>query len=146
QVFLDNLTVVNATGQATVIQDFENRVITDWTARNQQPGTGLFGIPTSAQAANGISSFRLDYTVYSRGATLIIPVVQVNVLPVGEIPIVVSSAFAKYYGDRSDARRSLRVDDRGKFSLPFPQGEVELSYRVVGITDDWFSSGRRDLF
>lgn len=145
QLFLDNLTAVNASGEATIIQDFESPVLTEWTAKSQQSGTGLFGIPTSAQAATGLYSFRVDYTVVRRGGQFVYPFIAVNVQPTGEIPVVVSPAFAKYYGERGDARRPLQIDDRGSFSFPLPEGEVDLSYRVVGITADWYSANQRDL-
>ncbi|MBN8637196.1 MAG: FtsX-like permease family protein [Anaerolineae bacterium] len=133
-VYIDTVTVTDAAGTATVLEDFERLAVPEWTATNQGR-QGFFVTATSAQAAGGDYSLRVDYVLAQRGAQVFEPLLEVQRAPGGDpaLPIIVSQAYADHVGRRSERRRALEVGATGTATLRLAQGEMEFRYQVVGV-------------
>ncbi len=143
-IYIDDLDLIDAAGSATTLEDFEQVAAPEWTAANQT--TALFSTITSAHAASGSRSLRIDYSIAQRGDIFSDAVLIVNRAAgaFNPIPVVISQAFAAnpvLVGERS---HRLSVGDEGTLRLKLPQLSLDLRFRVVGIVSDIPSTKPRD--
>ena len=133
-IYLDDLTVADAAGTVLSTEGYERLTLPEWTAANQARG-GFFTTATSAQAANGRYSLRVDYVIAQQGAHIAEPVLFVQRTPgTGyTIPIIASREFAEYFGRRTERRRPLEIGSSAEGTLQLVQGELDYRFEVVGI-------------
>ncbi|MFN8528820.1 MAG: ABC transporter permease [Anaerolineae bacterium] len=140
--FLDALTAMDANGQSTLVESWENQPNAAWTQPNQRLN-GAFVTVVQAFAAEGRYSLRVEYTFTPLGARLIEPVVIVNQVNDTAliVPLVVSPRFAEVNGRRAGLRRAFRVGDTGTLPLELAQTRgtvtIDMPFRIVGITDNF---------
>ncbi len=147
-IYLDDVRAVSADGSETVVADFEDGIPEGWT-----PAGAQFQLPTdltvalsTAWAASGAAGLQIDYRIRRVGGAMLEPRLAVRPAQPQTIPVVVSEAFADYYGRRTNRRQPLNVGDEGQINLTLPVGEVVLRYRVVGVIRDFPTMTPRDRF
>ncbi|MGJ3239905.1 MAG: FtsX-like permease family protein [Anaerolineae bacterium] len=153
-VYLDHLRAVMTSGEVQVINSFEPDTYDQWqwnlSSRRQQVLNTTAFSNTTEPVAEGSHSLRVLYLIEEQGQPPSVRPAQMiyshMILP--PIPVVVSESFANAEGLASRFRRALVIGDTLTASLTLPastsSAQIDLSYRVVGIVDDYPSFVERE--
>ncbi|MBN1966832.1 MAG: FtsX-like permease family protein [Anaerolineae bacterium] len=147
-VYFDDWMAVNATGDETLLAGFEADDLDGWGISSTE-----FHLPTDLevmgsgdQAMAGETSLRIDYRIRQGRGGLQQPLLTVAEAAPALVPVVLSEAFADYYGRRNNYRQPLEVGDEGVLDIDLPLGTVQVRYRVVGLANDFPALESRDRF
>jgi len=145
-IYLDDLTTLDAAGKTTEIDDFERVAATEWTIANQIPNSGMFSAITSAHAANGTYSLRVDYALTQTGAVFNDPVLIANRVAGASnpIPVIVSQAFAAHPPLTDQHGHIMKIGDEGTIQLKLPPNGLDLRFRIVGIVTSFPTTNPQD--
>ncbi len=146
-IYLDDLAAVGPDGTVTVLDGFEAGSQGVWVqAGHFQFQQDVMLAAAASVAASGEGSLQVEYRIRRMGGGSLEPVLAVNEVSAQTVPLVVSRAFAAYYGGRSSLRRDFVIGDEDLLDVDLTTNSVQFRYRVVGIIDEFPTVGARDLF
>ncbi|MEO8394896.1 MAG: hypothetical protein ABI700_18010, partial [Chloroflexota bacterium] len=145
-IFIDDLATVDSAGNLTGVDDFERVAATEWTAANQAPSAAIFSTITSAHAATGNYSLRINYSVAQQGGVFDNPDLIVNraIGASNPILVVISQAFAAQPRLTDQRSHLMKIGDEGTIHLKLPPYGLDLHFRVVGIVNSFPTTSARD--
>jgi len=153
-IYLDNLVVVTASGEAIPVNGFEPDTYDKWnwsavSRRGQALNTTAF---TSVEdiVSEGTHSLRVVHRmeVFERNAVRP-ATMQYNDVNLPPIPVVVSQSFANSAGNASRFRRPLEIGDSLSANINLAtiygaDSDAEFTYHVVGIVANDYPMFRND--
>jgi hypothetical protein len=138
KIYVDDLAVVNGQGTRTVLEDFEQAAASDqWMGAVGQSATALETALSADQAASGTASLSVDYRIRHAEVRELQPLLMVHEVAIPQVPLVVSEAFADWQKRQSGTEQNLAVGDTGRVHFDLAVGRFWLSYRVVGIVEEF---------
>ena len=145
-IFLDDLATWDTSGKKTTVADFEQVTATEWTAANQVPSAPIFSAITSAHAAVGSYSLRVNYSVAQHGGEFDDPDLIINraIGSSNPIPVVISQAFAAQPRLSDQRSHLLKIGDEGTIHLKLPPNGLDFHFRVVGIVNSFPTTNAQD--
>jgi hypothetical protein len=136
-MYLDDVSTIDANGQRIILEDFESDRADHWTAGSDQTTAPLLTEHSSDGVIHGHGSLRLDVLVKFDSFADLRPVLMVSGSQPTEVPVVVSQAYVDQEQHRTRNSPRLRIGDRDIVSFRLSEEQFLLSYRIVGIVQDF---------